>query len=671
MSLPAETAPPLRRQLSLRQLLAIGIAATAAYVGALVLWLALVVRPQTDALPRDGAPALRAVREITLRATMLSGLMAQVDVALQTPSDTANLALLAEQLSPGRGGAVPLSVGETPAALRPMFARADDETTLLQNLLLEVVAALRLGRTARASERLSTAHGVHTTLQLNLSQIQRVAVEDLEQRERGVAAIVRRATLISLGWSVFGALLIGLWGWWLLRRLERPIRALERGLARVSSGDYASEVPVLADDELGRVGRLFNEAIRVLRVRARQEGRFAAAGQLLADVAHEVNNPLMAISGLIETRLEDGIEGDVAREDFRVIQRQTRRASKLMGGLLRFVRTTDDAPQLVDVTVAARSAVDLVSYQFGVREIELVDRLAPALPPSLIDPGRFEQVLVNLLSNAVDALRESARPRRLTVESVQRDDMVEIVVADSGPGVDAAMVERLFQPFATSKGTKGNGLGLYISRQLLRDAGGDLRYERHGVRGARFIASVPVASADVVRAASAPVHATSPALDAEARPHDAVPALVTTVATAAPPVDPAGTLAGIRVLVVDDEEPVRAVIARFLRRRGAVVTEAMDGVDALEHAAHGAFDLVLTDLRMPRMDGEQLHAALRLRHPALAARMLMLSGDVMVFADRADALPADRVLLKPIEFKVLEAAIRRVLAEDVATARAA
>jgi CheY-like chemotaxis protein len=102
---------------------------------------------------------------------------------------------------------------------------------------------------------------------------------------------------------------------------------------------------------------------------------------------------------------------------------------------------------------------------------------------------------------------------------------------------------------------------------------------------------------------------------------------------------------------------VRSVVARFLRRRGAEVVEAADGVEGLEQIALGRVDGVITDLRMPRMDGAQFHAALLQREPALAARLVMLSGDVMLFGDGADVVPAERVLLKPVEFKRLEAAL--------------
>jgi signal transduction histidine kinase/ActR/RegA family two-component response regulator len=645
VSSPDSTPRGFAQRLSLRQLLLAGVAATVLYVGALGAWLTLVVRPQSDRLPREGAPALETFRDITTRATRFSGTMTQLEELIAAPWDTATIALAAEQIQPGRGLITPLDADGVTPALRGMFARADDEATLLQNLLLEVLAEVQLDRRERARLRLTAARNVHAALQTNLSEIQRVVVNDLQTRERAVASIVHQSTVIALTWCVLGALLLFVWAWVILRRLERPVRALERGLARISDGDYMQDVPVDSDDELGRVARLFNEAMRVLRVRARQEGRFAAAGQLLADVAHEVNNPLMAISGLIESRLDDGVPSDAARTDLLAIQRQTARASKLMGGLLRFVRTTEDEPQLIDLVRATRSAVDLVSYQFAVREITLVDRLDPSLPRGLIDPGRFEQVLVNLLSNAVDALREAPHPRRIEVDCAMLGESVQLSITDSGAGISKDMRARLFQPFATSKGSKGNGLGLYISRQLLRDAAGDLRYEPAPEGGARFIASLP-AAAPAVEPTSVMVPSPPPA------------------------VAQASVLEGRHMLVVDDEEPVRSVIARFLRRRGATVTEAADGVEALECVKHESFDGVITDLRMPRMDGEQLHAALLVQHPALAARLVMLSGDVTLFGDHDDAIPPERVLLKPVQFKQLEATIAAALQEQESTAAA-
>src|SRR5258706_2889902 len=196
------------------------------------------------------------------------------------------------------------------------------------------------------------------------------------------------------------------------RRVWTPLARLEEGLQRVSEGDLTAEVPVLSGDELGRVATHFNQMTRVLRDRAEEQGRFAAAGELLAGVAHEVNNPLMAIATHAELRLADSdLSGD-ARIEMQSILRQARRASKLLRGLLRFVRAGEKRAAHVNLNEVIRSAIDLVSYRFTVDEISIEGRLDPNLPAVHGDPNRLEQVLVNLLSNALDALRSVKPPRR-------------------------------------------------------------------------------------------------------------------------------------------------------------------------------------------------------------------------------------------------------------------
>src|SRR5437899_1813980 len=291
------------------------------------------------------------------------------------------------------------------------------------------------------------------------------------------------------------------------RRVWRPLRELEAGLAQVADGDLTVGVPVRGSDELGRLAAHFNAMTRVLSDRAEEQGRFAAAGELLAGVAHEVNNPLMAIDAHAENRLADpAFEGE-QRSEMTQILRQARRATKLLRGLLRFVRATEREVTNVNLNDVVRGALDLVSYRFGVDEITVGGRLDASLPPVQGDVIKLEQVVVNLLANAIDALRAVTPPRHLSVDTWVQDGQVSVAVGDNGRGVAPDIAPRLFRPFATTKGRRGTGLGLYISRQIAREAGGDLTLTSPPGFGARFVLSLPLALAQ----ASAPDSATSPA----------------------------------------------------------------------------------------------------------------------------------------------------------------
>jgi signal transduction histidine kinase len=429
------------------------------------------------------------------------------------------------------------------------------------------------------------------------------------------------------------------------RRLWNPLAQLEKGLQKVSEGDLTIQLPIVRQDELGRVGIHFNHMTRVLRDRAEEQGRFAAAGELLGGVAHEVNNPLMAIASHAELRLADAQLPAEQRTEMQSILRQAQRAAKLLRGLLRFVRAGEKRAAAVNLNDVVRSAIDLVSYRFSVDEISIEGRLDPALPLVIGDANRLEQVLINLLSNALDALRTVRPPRRLTVDSFVGDGRVCVTVTDNGPGVAADAVPRLFRPFATTKGRKGTGLGLYISRQLIREAEGDLELVPRSERGARFVVSLPCAPPEVTEVTSTP--ATS---------------------LLAVPVPKVASLAGVRVLLVDDEEPIRRPMARFLTKRGAEVSEAGDGVAALERLRAGPEpQVILADLRMPRMDGAEFYERLQEENPALAERVLFLSGDITHLAGRGLAeVPRDRVLVKPVELAELERRIREFVKEMAA-----
>ena len=429
---------------------------------------------------------------------------------------------------------------------------------------------------------------------------------------------------------------------WLLvrRRMWEPLSALHHGIRRIAEGDLTTQVAVKRDDELGNVTTHFNHMTRVLRDRAEEQGRLAAAGELLGGVAHEVNNPLMAIASHAELRLADANLPAEQRNEMQSILRQAQRAAKLLRGLLRFVRAGEKRTAAVNLNDVVRSAIDLVSYRFLIDEITIAGKLDPELPKVIGDANRLEQVLVNLLSNALDALRTVKPPRRLTVDSFVDDTggRVCVTVTDNGPGVAPEITQRLFRPFASTKGPRGTGLGLYISRQIVREAEGELDLVKRTDPGTRFLLWLPTT-----------------------RP--GVPSAPAVVPQPASPGSEKQSLAGIRVLLVDDEQLIRSPMSRFLKKRGAEVSEAGDGEEALARLDQaGGFDpdVILADLRMPRVDGVELYLRLQRERPALADRVMFLSGDITQLAGRGLAeVPRDRVLVKPVELAELE---RRILA---------
>ncbi|HXQ28086.1 MAG TPA: ATP-binding protein [Gemmatimonadales bacterium] len=636
MTLPAAPAPPLRRWLGLRNLLITIFAAGAIYSALMPLLLIRRVERASTLLAKGSQGVLRLLDDLALRADAAHAAVHLAGAALGRRPDRPLIDSIASLAS---YAAVPWDTVGVPMLnrdLRAALVLAHDRMVNVARALIDAVGAMRRGLPADADRFVSRADSLALLADEELSLVERLGTEDLRVREMEVAATTAEIHRVLALWLVLGVFLAWLSVITIRRRVLRPLAALEVGLARVSDGDFTTRLPVEREDEVGRLAAHFNQMTRVLRDRAEDQGRFAAAGELLAGVAHEVNNPLMAIAAHMENQLADPDLPREQREENQQVLRQAQRASKLLRGLLRFVRASERNVTSVNLNDVVRGGLDLVSYRFGVDEITVGGRLDPALPPVRGDAIRLEQVVVNLLSNAIDALRTITPPRRVTVDSWVADSKVCVAVTDNGHGVAPPVLEQLFHPFATTK-PRGTGLGLYISRQIAREAGGDLvlaAVPKEG--GARFVMSLPVGKLPAPRPSEAPVP--SPARAAEpSRP-------------APPP-----RLAGVRVLVVDDEEPIRRPLTKFLTRRGAQVLEAADGLAALEILAANPVDVILADLRMPKMGGAELFAELERTRPELAARLLFLSGDVSQLAQPGNTpVPRERVFVKPVELTELE-----------------
>jgi C4-dicarboxylate-specific signal transduction histidine kinase len=637
---------PWWRGPSLRGLVFLLVVAAGAYAGAIAFYLTASVGSAAFTLG-EGTTAIVALQDDLGHRHALLNTSAdrcrQLLAGTRAPT-RAELDRVRELAARGSVRAEAEPYASVPAELRVALARADEQLSGLGNALSEVTALIELGRVAQGRRALDRVDSLEQAVDMRLGAASRLARADLVARQEALRRATRGAVRDGALLVAAGMLFLPLALLIVRRRVWTPLARLEEGLQHVSEGDLTAEVPVLRGDELGRVAMHFNQMTRVLRDRAEEQGRFAAAGELLAGVAHEVNNPLMAIATHAELRVADTELSAEARAEMQSILRQARRASKLLRGLLRFVRAGEKRAAHVNLNDVVRSAIDLVSYRFTVDEISIEGRLDPNLPPVHGDANRLEQVLVNLLSNALDALRSVKPARRLVVDSFVDGGRVCVAVTDNGPGVAPEIADRLFRPFATTKGRRGTGLGLYISRQLIREAAGDLGLDSASLsaRGARFLLWLPAAPTVAPAGPELPI------------------------ATGPPPAVGA-PLAGIRVLLVDDEEMIRRPMARFLAKRGAEVTEAGDGVQALERLAGFEPHVILADLRMPRMDGAELYARLQAERPELAERVLFLSGDITQLAGRGLAPVArERVLVKPVELAQLERRIQEFIRESTA-----
>jgi len=235
-----------------------------------------------------------------------------------------------------------------------------------------------------------------------------------------------------------------------------------------------------------------------------QTSKMATLGEMATGVAHELNQPLSVIktaSGFLRRKAEnrEPIQEDILRTMAEEIDNHVDRASKIIGHMREFGRKSDVAKEKVQVNNVLRRAVDFFKQQLKLREIEVVEDFHEDLPPVLADPNRLEQVFVNLLINARDAIEKKEdqgnrkeEAKRITLKTTAEEGMVTIEVTDTGTGIPEAILDRIFEPFFTTKKVgKGTGLGLSISYGIVHDYDGTIKVESKEGEGATFIIRFP------------------------------------------------------------------------------------------------------------------------------------------------------------------------------------
>jgi two-component system NtrC family sensor kinase len=244
----------------------------------------------------------------------------------------------------------------------------------------------------------------------------------------------------------------------------------------------------------------------MLRAKLVHAEKMAAVGQLVSGVAHEVNNPLTAILGFTDLLMENPEIPESARHDLRVILQEAQRTKQIVQNLLSFARQMPPQRTLLQLNPILQRTVHLRSYDFTSHGIQVIEHLDESLPPIIGDSHQLQQVFLNILNNAYDAVRETSRPARIEVKSAHAGSFVEISFSDNGMGI--ADPEKIFDPFFTTKDVgKGTGLGLSICYGIVREHGGEIiSHNNLNSEGATFIVRLPVASETASFGAVAGVH---------------------------------------------------------------------------------------------------------------------------------------------------------------------
>jgi len=324
------------------------------------------------------------------------------------------------------------------------------------------------------------------------------------QAPKGVAyqtarEMVRTIIAVALGVMVVSGLISLVWA----RRLTWPLHLLTKAARSVAAGEFNIQLNVQSRDEVGVLAASFNAMAAELSAREAalasaqaaliQSEKMAAFGQLGAGIAHEVKNPLAGILGYAQLALRKvDAESPVARQ-LSVIEKETKRCKSIIENLLRFSRQEKATFGPVDLHTIAEDAMAIVDHQLSLHGVKLQKEFAVDLPPINGNANQIQQVLINLMINAQQAMPEGGT---LKITTRRMTDAVEIAVADTGSGIPPELQQRIFEPFFTTKPVgQGTGLGLSVSYGIVRDHGGQIRLESGVGVGTTFRLTFPIPSA--------------------------------------------------------------------------------------------------------------------------------------------------------------------------------
>jgi signal transduction histidine kinase/ActR/RegA family two-component response regulator len=386
--------------------------------------------------------------------------------------------------------------------------------------------------------------------------------------------------------------------------------------------------------ELDRQNRSLESTVRERTAQLLQSEKVATMGSLLAGVAHELNNPLAVLMGQA-TLLQRGAKDPSLVQRAEKITVAAERCCRVVKNFLALARQQPPERGNVVLNQIVADAVELLAYELRTDNVKVSLNVADDLPPLWADAHQLHQVLVNIVANAHQAMRLSSAPREvsITTRSNPTRTRVHLEITDSGPGIPIEIRAKIFEPFFTTKPAgQGTGLGLSLCRDIVEEHGGAITVQSEPGRGTTFAITLPVVP----------------------RPLDGgEPTAVEAPA-------PVGSKA---ILIVDDERDLAEVLVEELEGDGHQVEIAANGADALRRLERRAFDLVVSDTKMPLMDGLELHREIERRFPALQHRIIFVTGDVLD-AEKRRFLESTGApfLMKPFDLSDVRNVVRRQLA---------
>ena len=374
-----------------------------------------------------------------------------------------------------------------------------------------------------------------------------------------------------------------------------------------------------------------------LEQQLREAEKLAALGQMISGVAHELNNPLAAIKGYVELVLRRDELGNQTRTDLGKVANESNRAAKLVSNFVSFARKQPMHREKVNMNAMVRHVTQSRKAELQKAGVELCLNLDPHLPATQADPDQLQQVLMNLVNNALHALAEVERSGRLLISTRHREAVIFTTVEDNGPGVAPEVLPYIFEPFFTTREVGvGTGLGLSIAHSIMMDHDGRVSHQSLAPTGACFVLELPVVGPQV-------------------QPQ----------ATAVPDALPFQTA---RILVLDDDQAIGELLGEMLTLLGYSAKLCNSAPEAVKLVGQHEFDLIISDFRMPKMNGQEFYREAIGIKPELARRVIFLTGDVVNEETQAFLQSTGNPhLSKPFQLARVEEAIAQVLRQQPAS----
>jgi PAS domain S-box-containing protein len=336
---------------------------------------------------------------------------------------------------------------------------------------------------------------------------------------------------------------------------------------------------------------------RNMELQLLQTEKLSAVGTMISGVAHELNNPLTSIIGNAQLLAKRDVPEDI-KNKLSVILKESIRSSKIVGGLLAFAREHKPERKMININDILMESVKLREYDLKVSNIDMRVSLFEELPETSADPYQLQQVFINLINNARDAIADREKGA-LAIRTYRKDDAVLIEFEDNGPGIPDKFIKKIFDPFFTTKETgKGTGLGLSMVYGIIKEHGGTISVESRPGKGVKFIVTLPILehSEVILEDLKTPIKV----------PH------------------------GVKtVLVVEDEASLRDFLAEVLIEGGFFVEAASTGEQAIDLVGKRKFDAVISDIKMPGIGGKDLYLYIHRHHPEMVEKIVFITGDVL------------------------------------------